>query len=591
MAGRRVLLLMGAILLAALVLSKIASPGGTSVAGAAEPPEPPRLVTAPAEEISFTHAKLVGSVNPHGSPTTYYFAWGTAYTSLPNKTPELSAGEGTHSSLVNAVISGLEQGHEYFFQLVATNGGGTSKGSIGHLVTLKDTTAPNIELSGPLTEGLKEGITEYPLHVHATDGEAAAPSSGVKSISILVDGEVVKTVEQACPGTNCSMDTEWTYNAGSYAGIGHEVEVLASDVAGNVGSQVLQLAAANGSFPACSPTGASPGAEPIEVRSLPGGGSVYVYEGADGTLSEFPVSPEGFNPLSASEGELEMYGYPPRPTDPEKLAEWEEVMAHAGGTAEPGGCAGVASEEAQPKEEPVGATELSTKPSMAGFVFQGGGTDKWIGASARWNAPGPTKPYCAASASSAGESTWIGLGGGEQGFFQTGTNFGVGKEGVHTFYEKFYAETPGTSASEEPVESKFTITPGDPIYAELEWRARPERAYSFVVDVKEEKHQAFLSGPGKGSLYNGNIVGFIGAERPGKVKGTGHFLLQDFGSSKIRRGHLHLSNEGGWRNLGQSTTRYHWNMQEGAKSNLMAKTSALEEEGKAFTTTWEACHP
>jgi hypothetical protein len=114
------------------------SPAGTTI-GADQTfttlPEPPRLVTAPAEEIGREQATLTGSVNPHGSPTTYYFAWGTSYYSLPNRTPELFAGEGTHSELVHQIITGLEPGTEYFFQLVATNAGGTSSGSIGHLVT------------------------------------------------------------------------------------------------------------------------------------------------------------------------------------------------------------------------------------------------------------------------------------------------------------------------------------------------------------------------------------------------------------------------------------------------------------------------
>jgi hypothetical protein len=100
-------------------------------------PEPPRIVTAPAEEIGTNKATLTGSVNPHSAPTTYYFAWGPSYSSLTRKTPENSAGEGSASIPVHQAITGLESGHEYFFQLVATNAGGTSKGSIGHLVTLK----------------------------------------------------------------------------------------------------------------------------------------------------------------------------------------------------------------------------------------------------------------------------------------------------------------------------------------------------------------------------------------------------------------------------------------------------------------------
>ena len=101
------------------------------------PPEPPRIVTAPAEEIGTNKATLTGSVNPHSAPTTYYFAWGTSYSSLPNKTPVSSAGEGSASIPVRKTITGLASGHEYFYQLVATNGGGTTKGSTGHLVTLK----------------------------------------------------------------------------------------------------------------------------------------------------------------------------------------------------------------------------------------------------------------------------------------------------------------------------------------------------------------------------------------------------------------------------------------------------------------------
>jgi hypothetical protein len=100
-------------------------------------PEAPRLVTAPAEEIKVNQATLTGSVNPHGSPTTYHFAWGTSYSSLGSSTPETPAGSGRASVPVRQTITGLEPGHEYFYQLVATNAGGTSRGSIGHFVTLK----------------------------------------------------------------------------------------------------------------------------------------------------------------------------------------------------------------------------------------------------------------------------------------------------------------------------------------------------------------------------------------------------------------------------------------------------------------------
>jgi hypothetical protein len=235
---RRLLSVVAVFILVTLALVRVASGGGTADAVAAETPEPPRVVTAPAEKIRFTQAELVGSVNPHGSPGTYYFAWGAAYTSLSNTTPVMSAGKGTHSETFRQTITGLQPGHEYFFQIVATNGGGTTKGSIGHLVTLKDTTPPVIELSGPLTEGLKEGITEYPLHVHTTDGNAGKLQSGVKSVSIAVDGTVVKSAEQPCPEGNCELNLDWTYETSKFPGT-HTVTVAATDQVGNASSQQL----------------------------------------------------------------------------------------------------------------------------------------------------------------------------------------------------------------------------------------------------------------------------------------------------------------------------------------------------------------
>lgn len=88
-----------------------------------------------------------------------------------------------------------------------------------------DFAPPKIELSGTLTEGLKEGTTEYPLHVHAVDGEAGFPGVGVKSITISVDGEVVDQVEQECPEGNCPMDREWVFDTGTYGFEAHEITV------------------------------------------------------------------------------------------------------------------------------------------------------------------------------------------------------------------------------------------------------------------------------------------------------------------------------------------------------------------------------
>lgn len=62
------------------------------------------------------------------------------------------------------------------------------------------------------------------------------------------------------------------------------------------------------------------------VEELSDGGKIYVYY-IDGVENDFPVPPEGFNPVRASDEDLATYGFPPRPTEAKELAEWTENMS------------------------------------------------------------------------------------------------------------------------------------------------------------------------------------------------------------------------------------------------------------------------
>lgn len=65
------------------------------------------------------------------------------------------------------------------------------------------------------------------------------------------------------------------------------------------------------------------------IEELPDGGKIYVYI-IDGIENRFPVPPEGFKPLTASDEQLETYGFPPRPTDEnsEDYEEWAYIMSN-----------------------------------------------------------------------------------------------------------------------------------------------------------------------------------------------------------------------------------------------------------------------
>lgn len=86
---------------------------------------PPQVSTDKVEHVRGVTALLTGSVNPEGSPTTYYFQFGPtpAYGSV---TAVANAGSGTKLIKVGLQASPVLVG--YHFRLVATNAGGTKVG-------------------------------------------------------------------------------------------------------------------------------------------------------------------------------------------------------------------------------------------------------------------------------------------------------------------------------------------------------------------------------------------------------------------------------------------------------------------------------
>jgi hypothetical protein len=96
--------------------------------GTAPAPSPaPTATTGLAGEVGPTAARVNGEVNPHGQATTYYFEYGTN-TAYGLETPPYSAGSGTGTVAVHAVLGGLAQGTVYHYRLVATSAGGTATG-------------------------------------------------------------------------------------------------------------------------------------------------------------------------------------------------------------------------------------------------------------------------------------------------------------------------------------------------------------------------------------------------------------------------------------------------------------------------------
>ena len=88
----------------------------------------PGAATLGASKVTITTATLTGQVNPHGSPTTFYFQYGTT-TAYGSRTPNVGVGSGTATGGVTAPIAGLGPNTKYHYRVVAHNPLGTTTGA------------------------------------------------------------------------------------------------------------------------------------------------------------------------------------------------------------------------------------------------------------------------------------------------------------------------------------------------------------------------------------------------------------------------------------------------------------------------------
>lgn len=92
----------------------------------------PVVTTQVATLVTGTSATLRGTVHPYGTPTKYWFEYGTDAqfgTGSTKTTPEKQAGSGSLTVSIDAKVSSLLPGTTYYYRTVAQNAGGTVRGT------------------------------------------------------------------------------------------------------------------------------------------------------------------------------------------------------------------------------------------------------------------------------------------------------------------------------------------------------------------------------------------------------------------------------------------------------------------------------
>ncbi|MGA9858403.1 MAG: hypothetical protein WBQ18_11120 [Solirubrobacteraceae bacterium] len=100
-----------------------ASLGATASAA----PVAPTVTTTNAVAVATSSESILGTVNPNGSPTRYYFQYGPT-TTYGSTTPTHDAGSGSTALTEAESLNGLTPGSVYHYRLVAVGPGGTSQG-------------------------------------------------------------------------------------------------------------------------------------------------------------------------------------------------------------------------------------------------------------------------------------------------------------------------------------------------------------------------------------------------------------------------------------------------------------------------------
>ena len=119
----------------------------------------PGATTTGANTITSSSARLVGTVDPNGEATSYYFEYGPTRR-YGSRTPDAAAGAGGAGRRVTADVSGLQPDTTYHFRLVASNASGVASGADHTLRTRRQPLGLQIAATpNPVTFNFSSTIT------------------------------------------------------------------------------------------------------------------------------------------------------------------------------------------------------------------------------------------------------------------------------------------------------------------------------------------------------------------------------------------------------------------------------------------------
>lgn len=319
------------------------------------------------------------------------------------------------------------------------------------------------------------------------------------------------------------------------------------------------------------------------VEELPDGGKIYTYL-IDGVKQKYPVPPDGFSPLTATDEQLSTYGFPARPdtTDTEAYDSWVSLMTGYKRTPVPNieiRKKAIVDEQTSNITNARASTIYSS--NWSGYISDLGSSSSKFYTQVQMDY---TQPKIKNVSGSCGISYWVGLGGGRSGSSSL-VQAGTAARGLHENYAWYELIGDSKNHYEQKIDS-LAINSGDEIHVYVAFQAANNIFNCYIVNKTIGEHQSIVLDGAEGEIdadypFDGTTVEWV-VERP-KHSGI-LYNLPDYGTVTLTNCKAMLNTSNTWDSLNSLTNLKRCVMANDSGQTLSSPSTISSND--QFTCTW-----
>lgn len=315
------------------------------------------------------------------------------------------------------------------------------------------------------------------------------------------------------------------------------------------------------------------------IEELPDGGKIYIYI-IDGQEHKFPVPPEGFKPLTATDEQLETYGFPPRPDkdNQEDYEDWVEIMSSCKSASVPNLRQVIENEESE--DNSISALSVSNSLSQRAAGYSALEFTNFY-SQVQGDFVQPTIVYAPGNCVN---TFMVGFGDlyYQHTYSKPAAVAGTRCEGKGQAYAYYECRGVGVKNTTK-VLSNVKVNPGDKVHVYVAYQKANNAFNYYIVNVTTGEYANDVITFNHSNYYSGtNASWYAGRElnSSGSWRGLGQFTNVTFTNCKAM-----LNTSTTWTSLGDLTTVSKYSMCDDEVSPAIAGPGNIVNK-EQFTCTW-----